>query len=476
MKYEAVIGLEVHVQLRTESKMFCSCRAGFGDPPNTNVCPVCLGYPGAMPVMNEKAIRHTVTAGLMLGSEISSYSRFDRKSYFYPDMPKNYQISQYDMPLCIGGSLDIEVDGVTKTVNIARIHLEEDVAKNTHLAGSSGIDFNRAGTPLMEVVTEPIMVSPEEAFAFLLSLKRVLQYTGVSECNLERGNMRCDVNCSVRPAGESKLGTKTEIKNMNTFKGIYNALKYEIGRQVQVLDEGGTIEQETRRWDVDTGITLPMRSKEEAHDYRYFPEPDLMPVALGPSTIDQWRRNLPELPRQRRMRFAERYGLSEYDAKVLCDDKAVADYYEKAAEYTASYKSLANWIMTEILRELAESGKEIGQLLVPPESLARLVEQVEKGVINSISAKKVLTVILANGGDAESIVKEKGLAQVSDTDSLEDFADRAIAENAKSASDYRAGKKAALQFLMGQVMKMSKGKANPPVVLDILRRKLDSGG
>lgn len=472
MKYTAAIGLEVHIQLRTKSKMFCGCKTSFGDSPNSHVCPVCLGYPGAMPVMNGEAIRYTVMAGLMIGSRISEYSKFDRKSYFYPDMPKNYQITQYDKPLCIGGVIQIETGGATKTVRITRIHLEEDVAKNMHFANSSGIDFNRAGVPLMEIVTEPELESPDEALSFLLSLKQIMEYAGVSACNLEEGNMRCDVNCSVRPAGDAGLGTKTELKNLNTFKGVFHALEYEIHRQVEVIENGGKVAQETRRWDPDTGVTQSMRSKEEAHDYRYFPEPDLAPVVLPVELVAEWKSRLPELPRQRVERFVSRYGLPAYDAGVLAADKNVADYFERAARCSSNYKGLSNWIMTEALRHLAETGKAMDDILAAPEALAELVAMVDAGAVNNTAAKEVLNVMFERGGRPADIVREKGLSQVSDAGAIGALVEKAIADNPKSAADYRDGKSAALQFLVGQVMRASRGKANAGMVQDMLRAKL----
>ncbi|MCK5851010.1 MAG: Asp-tRNA(Asn)/Glu-tRNA(Gln) amidotransferase subunit GatB [Kiritimatiellae bacterium] len=472
MNYIVSIGLEVHVQLQTESKMFCACDTGYGAPPNTHVCPVCLGYPGAMPVMNKEAIRMTVLAGMMIDSEISTYSKFDRKSYFYPDMPKNYQISQYDKPLCIGGGVDIDIDGKKRAINVTRIHLEEDVAKNTHMKNHSGVDFNRAGVPLMEVVSEPDMASPEEAFAYLHALKQILLYVGVSGCNLEEGNVRCDVNCSVRPEGQKELGTKTEIKNMNTFKGVLNALKYEIPRQIEVLKSGGVIHQETRRWDVDSAVTLGMRTKEDAQDYRYFPEPDLMPVVLSRENVEEWRGLLPELPRERRERIIREYSLPEYDAGVLVVDKAVVDYFETAAAMCGNYKAISNWIMTEMLRLLSEREMEISDIAMKPEALADLVRLVDNRTLNSTKAKEVFEILFEKGGMPEDIVSEFGLAQVSDSGEIGQMVEKAIAENPKSAADYRNGKKAAAKFLVGQVMRLSKGKADPQVVGKLVEKCL----
>ena len=472
MSYLVTIGLETHVQLTTVSKMFCACSTEYGRPPNTQVCPVCLGYPGAMPTMNEEAIRLTVLTGLMIGSEISDYSKFDRKSYFYPDMPKNYQISQYDKPLCIGGSVEIDVNGQEKTIGITRIHLEEDVGKSTHFKQSSGVDFNRAGVPLMEIVSEPDMTSPEEAFAYLQALKRIVKYVGASRCNLEQGNVRCDVNCSVRPEGRKELGTKTEIKNLNTFRGVLNALKYEVPRQVDVLESGGEIVQETRRWDVESGATYPMRSKEDAHDYRYFPEPDLMPVVLSESKVTEWRSQLPELPREKRERFIREYELPEYDAGVLVADRSIADFFEAAARQSSSPKAVSNWVMTELLRLLGERDVGIEETALTPGSLAGLIQLVDDRTLNSTKAKEVFEMMFESGGDPADIVKEKGFAQVSDSDELDRLVARAMEENPKSVADYRSGKKAAAKFLVGQVMRLSKGKANPQIVGKLLEDRL----
>jgi aspartyl-tRNA(Asn)/glutamyl-tRNA(Gln) amidotransferase subunit B len=474
MKYEAAIGLEVHVQLKTVSKMFCACSTEFGAPPNTNICPVCLGYPGAMPVMNERGVFLTVLTGLMIGSKISRYSQFDRKSYFYPDMPKNYQISQYDRPLCDGGEVSMAVDGLPKTVRITRIHLEEDVAKNMHFAQSSGVDFNRAWIPLMEIVTQPDMTSAEEAQAFLLALKQIVEYVGSGDCGMEKGNMRCDVNCSVRPIGQTPLGTKTEIKNLNTVKGVFHALKHEISRQIEVLEGGGRIVQETRRWDVEAGVTESMRSKEDAHDYRYFPEPDLLPVVIAEETLAEWQKQLPELPRLRRERFSREFGIPEYDSGVLVADRAVADFYEAAARKSSNPKAISNWIMTDLLGALSPRGLGIQGVALSPQALADLVRLVDEKIINMPTAKELFAEILLAGGDPVALVRDRGLGQVSDTGALESLVLQAIQENPKSVADYRAGKKAAAKHLVGQIMKLSRGKANPQVVTNLVEKMLSS--
>jgi aspartyl-tRNA(Asn)/glutamyl-tRNA(Gln) amidotransferase subunit B len=475
MRYVGVIGLEVHVQLRTRSKMFCGCPTAFGAPPNTQVCPVCLGYPGAMPAMNGEAIRLTVLTGLAVGSRIAAFSQFDRKSYFYPDMPKNYQISQYGQPLCEGGGVEIEIGGARKRIGLTRIHLEEDVAKNMHYAATSGVDFNRAGVPLMEIVSEPELSTPEEAQAYLLALKRILTYAGVSDCNLEEGNVRCDVNCSVRPEGQTALGTKTEIKNLNTFKGVFHALEHELARQTGVLESGGAIRQETRRWDAETGATFGMRSKEDAHDYRYFPEPDLPPMELSAEQVEAWRRELPEMPRERADRLVREYGLPEYDARILVADKAVADFYESAAKLSANPKAVSNWTMTELLRLLAETERGLADCRVTPEALAGLVKLVDDKTLNSNTAKELFATLFEQGGDPAALVRERGLAQMSDAAALESLVDQAMAANPRSVEDYRKGKTAAAKHLMGHVMKASRGKANPQLVTAMLERKLAAG-
>ena len=473
-QYLITIGLETHVQLKTRTKMFCGCSLKFGAEPNTNVCPVCLGYPGALPVMNSEAIKLTVMSGLMLGCEISRHSTFDRKNYFYPDMSKDYQISQQAHPLCLGGGVTIQTPNGPKRVRINHIHLEEDAAKINHYARFSGVDFNRCGTPLMEIVSEPDLSSPDETMAYLQALKQILVYAGVSDCNLEEGNLRCDVNISVRPEGQEALGTRAEIKNMNTFKGIYAALEYEIARQLAMVARGGVIVQETRRWEPELGETQSMRSKENAHDYRYFPEPDLVPVALDTTQIQAWREALPELPSARRERMMAEYGIPEYDAGVLADAKENADFFEAAVRLCGleQGKTVSNWFMTEMMRLLSESGLSITQCAMKPAALAELVTLVDKRVINGPTAKELLPELFRDGGMPGALVHARGLGQVSDTSALEGFVDQAFAENAKSVEDFRAGKKAAAGFLVGQVMKLSKGKADPQRVGKLVAEKL----
>jgi aspartyl-tRNA(Asn)/glutamyl-tRNA(Gln) amidotransferase subunit B len=427
-----------------------------------------------MPVMNKLAVEYTVKAGLMLNCTIPLYCTFDRKSYFYPDMPKNYQITQYDKPFCLGGTVPIVVDGVEKSIRMRRIHLEEDVAKNTHFSNGSGVDFNRAGIPLMEIVSEPDIRTADEALAYLHSLKQTMLYAGVGECNLEKGNMRCDVNCSTRLKGEQELGTKTEIKNMNTFKGVHAALSYEMMRQREVLSSGGVIVQETRRWDPDREETQSMRSKEDAHDYRYFPEPDLMPVVFTQAQIDDWAKHLPERPRERRERFLSEYQLPEYDVDVLLSEKELADYFEAIVEQGVSAKPASNWVMTEVLRLLSEKDLPLSELGISASRLAGLIKLTESNAINSNSAKEVFSIMVSEGGEAEDIVKARGMAQVSDSGEIGKIAESVIAEHSGPADDYRAGKEKALMFLVGQVMRLSKGKANPEMAAKILKEKLDA--
>jgi aspartyl-tRNA(Asn)/glutamyl-tRNA(Gln) amidotransferase subunit B len=472
MNYEAVIGLEVHAQLKTRTKIFCGCATEFGAEPNTRVCPVCLGYPGVLPVMNEEAIRKTILAGMMIGCDITRFSKWDRKNYFYPDMPKNYQISQYDLPLCKGGRVG--------KVGITRIHLEEDVAKSFHFETTSGVDFNRAGTPLMEIVSEPEMKSADEAFAYLTALKEILISGGVSDCDMEKGQLRCDCNVSVRPVGQKEFGQKIEIKNMNSISGAKRALEYEIARQVNALQHGEKLQQETRRWDDEVGKTFLMRTKEYAHDYRYFPEPDLMPVLVSDAMLAEIRNLLPELPEAKRERLVKDYDLPYYDADILVSDGALARYFEDALDTFSDHaakvkhaKPIANWIITELLGKLAEEKQTIGECHVRPQDLAILVSNIGSSLaISGRIAKEVFAKMFATGKDPLTIVREERLSQVSDTAAIEAFVDEAIAKNPKSVADYKAGNLAAVNFLKGQVMKLSEGKANPQVVGEILQKKL----
>ena len=469
MEYEVVIGLETHVQLKTRTKMFCGCGTAFGATPNTHVCPVCLGYPGALPTLNGQAIRLTVMAGLMLGCRIAPRSRFDRKNYFYPDSAKDYQITQNGEPLCLGGAVAIPGG---RTIRLNHIHLEEDVGKLTHRPGCSGVDFNRAGTPLMEIVSEPDLRSADEAIAYLTALREMMVYAGVSDCNLEEGNMRSDVNVSLRPVGQEAYGVKVEIKNMNPFSGIHAALLYEISRQRAALEAGRPIVQETRRWDPDAGETFTMRTKENAEDYRYFPEPDLPPVLLTQAQIDAWAKDLPEAPAARRERMMRDYGIPEYDAGVLSADRALADFFEKTAKRCGNGKLASNWVMAEVLALTAKEGRPVQDSALTPEALGDLLKLLEAKTINGPTAKALLPELFDKGGDPAALVKERGLAQVSDTGAVEAFVDAVLAENAKVVADYKAGKQAALGFLVGQVMKRSKGKASPQLAQQLLRDKL----
>jgi aspartyl-tRNA(Asn)/glutamyl-tRNA(Gln) amidotransferase subunit B len=484
-EYIATIGLEVHVQCKTRTKMFCSCAVEYGAEPNTNVCPVCLGLPGALPVMNEEALRLTALAGLMLGCDIPETCKFDRKNYFYPDMPKNYQISQYDLPFCLGGHVplhdlaypkDVQKSIATKDKKIAltRIHLEEDVAKSFHMETTTGIDFNRAGTPLLEIVSEPDIASAEEAFAYLTVLQQVMIYGGISDADMEKGQLRCDVNVSVRPVGTDKWGTKIEVKNLNSISGVRRALIYEIPRQIDILEAGGKLDQETRRWDDTRGETTLMRIKESAHDYRYFPDPDLLPVKTA-EILKVAESRKPELPWEKRSRYVNDFSVTEYDASVLSDDLALATYFEDAAKGAKKPKAVANWIINDLLSALSNAGKTIRDCPVSPKALDELVNLIDAGKINSKQGKDVFAEMFETGKEAAVIVKEKGLEQVSDTGLIESLADQVIAANPGPAADYRAGKVAALNFLKGQVMKLSKGQANPAVAGEILEKKLSQG-
>jgi aspartyl-tRNA(Asn)/glutamyl-tRNA(Gln) amidotransferase subunit B len=472
MDYEAVIGLETHVQLRTKSKMWCGCANGFGAVPNSQVCPVCLGLPGVLPVANEEALRLTVLAGLLLGSEIPAFAKFDRKNYFYPDMPKNYQISQYDRPLALGGQVEFEYEGGIGRVRITRAHLEEDVGKSTHFERHSGVDFNRAGVPLLEIVSEPDLRTAEMAYAYLNALKEILIYGGVSDCDMEKGMVRCDVNVSVRPRGATELGAKIEIKNLNSFSGVRRALEHEIPRQIEVVEGGGVLSQETRRWDDVAGITEVMRTKEMAHDYRYFPDPDLMPIEPAEEWLEEIRRRVVELPLARKRRFMREHQLPAGDAEVFKNDVELGDYFERLAGRSKNAKSVANWVINNLRARLAESGETLSDLRFPEDGLVELVEAVDAGRVSSKLAQEVFGEMYATGERPAVIIERKGLVQVSDVGALELWCDRAIAENPRSAGDYRAGKVAALNYLKGQVMKLSQGKANPNLVGEILAHKL----
>jgi aspartyl-tRNA(Asn)/glutamyl-tRNA(Gln) amidotransferase subunit B len=484
MNYITTIGLEVHVQLKTRSKMFCASPVEFGAEPNTHTCPVCLGLPGALPVMNHEALRLTVLTGLMLGCDMAPVCKFDRKNYFYPDMPKNYQISQYDMPLCTNGAVPLHdlaypkdaqknIATPDKHVHLVRIHLEEDVAKSFHFESNTGIDFNRAGTPLMEIVTQPEINSPEEAFAFLTSLKQILIYGAVSDADMEKGQLRCDCNVSVRPESQAEFGAKIEIKNLNSISGVRRALAYEIRRQIAALESGETLEQETRGWNDAAGETFLMRTKEFAHDYRYFPDPDLVPVKTEVLLADA-RERVPELPKAKRARFVQQYQVSSYVAAVLANDLDFARYFEAAARGAKKPKNVANWILNDLQNVLSSTGKTINDCPIAPEALDELVNLIDSGQISGKQGKDVFAEMFATGKGAAAIVKEKGIEQLSDSSGIEKLCDQVIAANPKPVADFKAGNVASLNFLKGQVLKLSKGKANPQLAGEILERKLKS--
>jgi aspartyl-tRNA(Asn)/glutamyl-tRNA(Gln) amidotransferase subunit B len=472
MDYEAVIGLETHVQLKTKSKMWCGCANEFGAPPNTHVCPVCLGLPGVLPVPNEEALRLTALTGLLLNCAIARFAKFDRKNYFYPDMPKNYQITQYDKPSTQNGQVDFEFQGGLARVRITRAHLEEDVGKNFHFERQSGVDFNRAGVPLLEIVSEPDITSADMAFEYLSALKDILVYGGVSDCDMEKGMVRCDVNVSVRPKGTEKLGAKIEIKNMNSFSGVRRALEYEIPRQIQVLTSGGTLAQSTRRWNDDTGVTEEMRTKEHAHDYRYFPEPDLMPLAPTENWLQDVSRRVVELPLARKQRFMREYQLPASDAQTFVWDAPLGNYFESFAPRAKNPKAAANWVINNLRAQMTASGTSLAQLKFKPDSILELVELVDSGKISNRIAQEVFAETFNTGAAPRDIVQQKGLAQVSDTGAIEVLCDQVIAAHPGPVGDFKAGKAAALNFLKGQVMKLSKGKANPALAGEILERKL----
>ena len=500
MEYEAVIGLETHVQLKTKSKMWCGCANAFGSEPNTNVCPVCLGMPGVLPVPNDEALRLTVLTGYLLNCEIPRFAKFDRKSYFYPDASKNYQLTQYDKPSTANGFVDFEFAGAGSTngmgrVRITRAHLEEDVGKNSHLARNSGVDLNRAGVPLMEIVSEPDITSSDMAYEYLNALVDILKYGGVSDCDMEKGMVRCDVNISVRPVGTKELGAKIEIKNMNSFSGVRRALDYEIPRQIAAVKRGEKLIQSTRRWDDVAGITEQMRTKEHAHDYRYFPDPDLMPLAPTDAWLAEVKSRVVELPLARKQRFMREYQLPAPDAESFVNDVPLGNYFEAIAKQSKNPKAVANWVINNLRAKITETNQsgtdfqpaspeqeETGKMPVPlftlanlkfkPEALLDLVGLVEAKTISSAAAQQVFSEMFDTGKAPAVIVQEKGLAQVSDTGAIEKFCDEAIAANPAPVADYKAGKIAALNSLKGQVMKLSKGKANPALVGEILERKL----
>ncbi|NCO68574.1 MAG: Asp-tRNA(Asn)/Glu-tRNA(Gln) amidotransferase subunit GatB [Nitrospirae bacterium] len=478
MKYEAVIGLEVHAQMLTDSKIFCGCSTKFGSEPNTQTCPICIGMPGVLPVLNKKALEFAIKTGLATDCKISSYSRFARKNYFYPDLPKGYQISQYELPICEHGFIEIVVDSEIKRIGITRIHMEEDAGKNIHESASGGagnhsfVDLNRAGVPLMEIVSEPDIRSPKEAAEYMKKLRAILRYLGVCDGNMEQGSLRCDANVSIRPVGQKEYGTRAEVKNINSFKFVEKALEYEIKRQIKVLEEGGKIIQETRLWDSNKGITESMRGKEEAHDYRYFPEPDLVPITVEQKWIDEIKASLPELPDAKSKRFASEYGLPEDDADLLTSEKALAEWFEEAVKAGGHPKAAANWMMGELMRLLNEENKFIEECRLKPKQLVGMLKLMDKGTISGKIAKVVFEEMYKTGKDAESIVKEKGLVQISDEGAIEKAVDEVIAKNPKEVERFKAGDEKLLGFFVGQIMKFTKGKANPRIVNEMVKKRL----
>lgn len=473
MDLEPVIGLEIHAQLLTGSKIFCGCRAAFGDPANTHGCPVCLGLPGALPVLNRRAVEMAMLAGMALNCTIRERSIFARKNYFYPDLPKGYQISQYDMPLCENGHVAIDVGGKAGKVRITRVHMEEDAGKLVHDQDDDSLfDVNRCGTPLIEIVTEPDIRSPAEAYACLLAIKQILDYLQVCDCNMEEASLRCDANVSMRPRGREKLGTKTEVKNMNSFRGVEKALTYELGRQRDVLESGGAVEQQTFLWDADTGRTHPMRTKEEAHDYRYFPDPDLVPLVIDTEWRERVRTMLPELPARRFARFIREYELSPEHAAVLSETRAVADYFEACVRAGAQPKPAATWVMGEVLRTVKERRAAPAELRVTPARLAALLEMVGKGTVSAQVAKKVFDAVEESDREPDAIVEERGLAQISDTGALRETVERVIADNPDAVARYKEGQKKLLGFFVGQAMKATKGKGNPKEINAIVTELL----
>ena len=478
MNYEAVIGLEIHCELKTKTKIFCGCATGFGAEQNTHVCPVCLGLPGVLPTINKRVVEFAIKAGLATNCKINQYSKFDRKNYYYPDLPKNWQTSQYDLPICVNGWVDIDVDGEKKRIRLTRIHMEEDAGKLVHSGTtikdslSSDVDYNRTGVPLLEIVSEPDMRSAAEARAYMEKIKAIMEYIDVSNCRMEEGNLRADINVSLRPEGSETLGTRTEMKNINSFKNLEDAINYEIERQTEVLEDGGHVVQETRTFDPARGITLSMRSKENAHDYRYMPEPDLPPIITSDETLEKYRQELPELPDARRARLEKEYGLSDYDAGIITSSRAMAEYFDAVVGTGADPKLAANWIMGDLAKNLNEENLDIAQSPVSAERLGKMIGLIMKDTISGKIAKKVFKEMWTSPDDPEKIVKEKGLVQITDTSAIEPAVDAAIAANPKAVAEYKGGKKKALGALVGQVMKATRGKANPQMVNQLLAQKL----
>lgn len=480
MDYEVVIGCEVHVELKTKTKIFCSCPTDFGGEPNTHVCPVCLGLPGTLPVLNKKVLEYAIKAGLALNCEIAQFSKFDRKNYFYPDLTKAYQISQFDLPICKNGYIDIETGKGEKRIGITRIHMEEDAGKLVHqgstITTSAGslVDYNRAGVPLIEIVSEPDMRSAEEVVEFLNSLKAIIEYTGVSDARMEQGSLRCDVNLSLRPAGQIAFGTRAEIKNLNSFRSVERVIQYEINRQTDILESGGKVIQETRTWDEGKGRTYSLRSKEDSDEYRYFPEPDLPPVIVMEDYIEKLRAELPEMPKEKRQRMIDKDGLPEYDAGIITASKALVDFYDAVHTHYGDAKKISNWIMGELLAKVNAEGIELNALKIQPEQMAALLKLVDSGEISGKIAKKVFAEMFETGKNPDDIIKEQGLKQISDETELKTMIEQVAETNPKSVEDYKAGKTKALGFLVGQIMKQSRGQANPAVINRLLVEKLNS--
>lgn len=478
MKYETVVGLEVHTELKTKSKIFCGCSTEFGGDQNTHVCPVCLGLPGVLPVLNKKVVEYAIRVGLALNCEIIKFNKFDRKNYYYPDLPKNFQTSQYDLPICLNGHLDIEVDGQTRRIRITRIHMEEDAGKLVHsgntisTSDSSSVDYNRTGVPLLEIVSEPDIRSGAEARAYVEKLRSILKYLDVSDVRMEEGSLRCDANISVRLMGETQLGTKTEIKNMNSLTALQKGIEYEAIRQAEALEDGDTIVQETRTWDDAKGQTLSMRKKEAENDYRYFPEPDLMPIVISDDMIEAARQSLPELPDAKQARFVAQYGLSDEDSITLTALRETADYLDATVKAGADAKTAANWMLGDLSKMVNENNLTFAQAPVTPENLAAMIALIDKGTISGKIAKKVIVSMWETGKDPDTIVKEQGLVQITDTGAIEAIVKEVIANNPKSVEDFNNGKGKAIGFLVGQVMKASKGRANPGVVNELLQKYL----
>jgi aspartyl-tRNA(Asn)/glutamyl-tRNA(Gln) amidotransferase subunit B len=474
-KYEAVIGLEVHAQLLTETKAFCSCSTKFGSSPNSNVCPVCLGHPGVLPVLNKKVVEFTVLMGLATNCTINKHSIFARKNYFYPDLPKGYQISQYEEPICENGFIEVVgSDKSLKKIRIKRIHMEEDAGKSIHdQSGYTLVDVNRCGVPLIEIVTEPDINTPEEAYQYLVKIKQIVQYLGICDGNMEEGSLRCDANVSVRLKGENKLGTKTEIKNLNSFKNVERALNFEIERQISLIEDGEEIIQQTLLWDADLNEAFPMRSKEEAHDYRYFPDPDLLPVVVDEKWIELISASMPELPETKFKRFLTQYSLPEYDAEILTQQKSIADYFEQVCTITQDFKSASNWIMTDVLGYINEHKIEIEEFPVSAENLGRLINLISNGTISSKIAKEVFSIMIQSNQNPEIIVKEKNLVQISDEGELVKIIQSVLTKNQNQIEEYLSGKDKVLGFFVGQIMKETKGKANPQLVNQLLKTELE---